>query len=215
MEEARYARYKGMVDPSTLQALSVSIIGVGAVGHKVALLLAEMGVGAIRVIDPDTVEEKNLGVQGYRPDQVGMKKATATLHDVKALSPGIDANRHVTRALTLPACDVAFVCVDSMEARNRLYNHDTNVGWIVDTRVGGELGRVIAGDFHALRATLYDDKDALDLPCDARMVAYNASLVASVAVYAAKRWMQGQDECLDMSLSLEEMAFQGMSLSRY
>ena len=56
-------------------ALRVTVCGAGAIGANVAEGLARSGFGALRVIDRDRVEARNLSTQPYQRSDVGAMKA--------------------------------------------------------------------------------------------------------------------------------------------
>ena len=67
----------------------VAIAGVGGLGSNVAMSLARVGVGYIKIIDFDVVEPSNLNRQQYFIDQIGMKKVDALKENIKRINPFI------------------------------------------------------------------------------------------------------------------------------
>lgn len=62
----------------SLRRARVLVVGLGAIGSVAADLLARGGIGFLRVVDRDVVEESNLGRQAlYRKEDVGLPKAVA------------------------------------------------------------------------------------------------------------------------------------------
>ena len=74
----RIERYRDLLPTDRLGTTACTIVGVGAIGRQVSLQLAAMGIGRVQLIDPETVEEVNLGPQGYLQDDVGRPKVQAT-----------------------------------------------------------------------------------------------------------------------------------------
>ncbi|MBC8462998.1 HesA/MoeB/ThiF family protein [Candidatus Bathyarchaeota archaeon] len=73
-----------------LKESTVCIVGVGGLGSPVAIQLASMGVGTLRLIDNDIVEMSNLQRQHlYGVDQVGLPKVEAAAHRLRGLNPFI------------------------------------------------------------------------------------------------------------------------------
>jgi tRNA A37 threonylcarbamoyladenosine dehydratase len=64
-------------------------IGCGAVGSFTAFALAKMGVGSIKVYDPDRVEIHNLPNQMFAAQDCGLYKAEA-LRDMVELFHGVE-----------------------------------------------------------------------------------------------------------------------------
>ena len=67
----------------------VAIAGVGGLGSNVAISLARVGVGYIKIIDFDVVEPSNLNRQQYFIDQIGMKKVEALKENIQRINPFI------------------------------------------------------------------------------------------------------------------------------
>lgn len=74
-----------------LKAARISIIGAGALGGPAALYLAAAGVGAIEILDDDTVDLSNLQRQvQFDTDDIGTAKADALAARLRALNPDIE-----------------------------------------------------------------------------------------------------------------------------
>ncbi|MDO1585606.1 ThiF family adenylyltransferase [Rhizobium oryzicola] len=69
----------------------VTLVGCGAIGSAVAMILAKAGVAKLRLIDNGVVTPGILVRQGFRRDQIGYAKSSATRIAVVAADPGIDA----------------------------------------------------------------------------------------------------------------------------
>ena len=95
VEIERYARHLvlrelGGPGQQKLKAASALIVGAGGLGSPAALYLAAAGVGALFVVDPDTVDRSNLQRQIlYAEDDVGRPKAEAAADRLAALNPHI------------------------------------------------------------------------------------------------------------------------------
>lgn len=76
----------------TLKNARVAIFGLGGVGGYVVEALARSGVGALELIDHDTISITNLNRQLLATaETVGMDKAEAAAQRVRAINPEIDA----------------------------------------------------------------------------------------------------------------------------
>lgn len=67
----------------------VAIAGTGGLGSNVAISLARIGVGFIKIIDFDVVEPSNLNRQQYYIRQIGMKKVDALKEILIEINPFI------------------------------------------------------------------------------------------------------------------------------
>ncbi|MDY4079402.1 MAG: sulfur carrier protein ThiS adenylyltransferase ThiF [Clostridium sp.] len=68
----------------------VAIAGAGGLGSNVALSLARIGVGFIKIIDFDVVEPSNLNRQQYYVKHIGMKKVHALKGILKEVNPFVN-----------------------------------------------------------------------------------------------------------------------------
>jgi molybdopterin-synthase adenylyltransferase len=118
----RFQRQRDLVPQQRLAELSVTVIGVGAIGRQVALQLAALGVGRLQLVDFDRVDNSNRTTQGYRAADVGELKVEATMATVRELDPSIEIDRVADRYR--PQLDVGaevFCCVDSIAARTAIW----------------------------------------------------------------------------------------------
>ncbi len=67
--------------------VSVLLAGAGNIGSHLAPLLARAGVGLLRIVDRDIVEEKNLRQQDYGPQDIGIGKSQALARRLAAQFP--------------------------------------------------------------------------------------------------------------------------------
>ena len=75
-----------------LSSARVAVFGLGGVGGYVAEALARSGVGALELVDHDTISITNINRQLLATmDTVGMDKAEAAAQRAKAINPSIDA----------------------------------------------------------------------------------------------------------------------------
>jgi adenylyltransferase/sulfurtransferase len=83
------------VDYSTLGSRRVVVVGCGALGSAVAMLLVRSGVGAVRLVDRDVVELRNLAVQLLYTEQdaaLGLPKAEAAQTQLRKLNAGCEVD---------------------------------------------------------------------------------------------------------------------------
>lgn len=65
----------------------IAIAGIGGLGSNIAVSLARMGVGYLKLIDYDVVEPSNLNRQQYFTDQIGMLKTDALKQNLLRINP--------------------------------------------------------------------------------------------------------------------------------
>jgi molybdopterin/thiamine biosynthesis adenylyltransferase/DNA-binding transcriptional regulator YhcF (GntR family) len=108
----------------TVQKASVMVIGAGALGNEVLKNLTLMGIGALFVVDFDTIEAANLSRSVlFREEDNGQIKAEVAARRVKELNPDIKVqyfHGDVTTDLGLGVfrrMDGIVGCLDNREAR--------------------------------------------------------------------------------------------------
>ncbi|ABW68308.1 HesA/MoeB/ThiF family protein [Desulfosudis oleivorans] len=96
----RYLRNAPSINPNeqiTLARSCVSVAGAGGLGGHVITLLARLGIGEIRVFDPDDFDETNMNRQTFcTTETLGKNKALAAAAACRAINPAVDVNPHPT-----------------------------------------------------------------------------------------------------------------------
>lgn len=188
-----FSRQLEVFDPASLRD-RVNVIGCGASGSWVVLLLAKMGVNDIHIYDFDIVEEHNLPNQCFGLTDVGISKVCGLAARVLA-DTGSTVTVHdeeVTGETKLTG--VVFILTDTMSSRADIYNkaikHNMGVKLLIETRMGAESGRVYTLDpknplfAHKYKETLYSDEEATRSVCKiAQTLAPTAMMIASHAVW--------------------------------
>lgn len=124
---ARQAAALGPAVHGLVRDLDVCIVGVGGVGSAVAVQLARMGAGRIRLVDHDLVEESNAGrMYGCEPGRVGAPKVEAVADHLRSFSESdiVEVRADVSDALgdagPVAAADAVVCCTDNLRSRDRL-----------------------------------------------------------------------------------------------
>jgi molybdopterin/thiamine biosynthesis adenylyltransferase len=74
----------------------VLLAGAGSVGSRIAEDLVRSGVGALTIIDPDTVEAPNLSRTTYAAADIGTAKPDALAARLRAIDPSVAVDRHTS-----------------------------------------------------------------------------------------------------------------------
>lgn len=118
----------------------IHIIGVGAIGSNLALMLARLGCSNIHLYDFDDVEEINIANQNYFKGQVGKEKVKATLENMLAINPEAVIELHEDGwEPGIPMSGYIFLCLDNIDTRRQIVEaNKTNryVKAILDFRMG-------------------------------------------------------------------------------
>jgi hypothetical protein len=114
---------------SILRKLRIGVVGCSGTGSPVIEQLARLGVGGLVLVDPDTIEEKNLNriLNSTWKDAIrGRPKVEVLARSIRDLELGTEvttfqedlARPHVVRSIA--ECDVVFGCMDGSEGRQLL-----------------------------------------------------------------------------------------------
>lgn len=200
---SRNARQSSVLPEAALRFRPAVVIGVGAVGRPTAEMLSGTGLRQIDLWDFDTVEEVNIGNQGYRPSDVGKHKAEACKDlcsakapssEIRALVSAVDVSTRLMRES--PEDTAVFCCVDKMSARRAIATscRTSGVGLFVDTRMLGDdvwvFGCRTPEDYDAYLKELFSDEEAEPGRCGNSSNVYASNLAASLAVKVWTMWLR-------------------------
>lgn len=202
----KYWRQMDLFDPTKTE-VEATIIGCGGIGSFAAVALAKLGVKRIRLVDDDVVSLHNLPNQFFRAGDVGKLKVEALAGLLAAVCGDVEVepqNRRFARGDSISGRGVVVSAVDSMEARKMIWAScklNPRVTLFLDGRIGGELAYLYVvnpvdlGDVRRYEATLFDDKDAEEVPCTRRAVIYvGFAMGALMAIAVAKKHAKGNRE---------------------
>jgi sulfur carrier protein ThiS adenylyltransferase len=204
----RFGRQAELVPRERLATLTVSVIGVGAIGRQVALQLAAIGVRRLQLVDFDEVDATNVTTQGYLNADIGAQKVLATASMARAIEPSLELDIVPDRwRPKLLLGEAVFCCVDSISARSAIWKGaGAACRFWADGRMRGEVLRVLAAGDDAGRAhyptTLFPQSEAQAGSCTSRSTIYAASIAAGLMVHQFTRWMRGLPTECDSSLNL-------------
>jgi molybdopterin/thiamine biosynthesis adenylyltransferase len=216
-DDPRQSRQKGIIPPDRLARTHAVVVGVGAVGRQVSLMLASTGVPRLTLIDPDTVEDVNLGPQMYREQDLGRPKVDATgllvaeLNAESLISNLAERFRKSSVQEYLGNLDeydaCVFCCVDSIETRGHVFEAvKKDAAFFADARVASQVVRVLCGHgpaFHEYYpSTLFPEAEAQGGACTARMTVYLAAVAAGLMLSGWAKWLRGQEPSRDLTLNL-------------
>jgi molybdopterin/thiamine biosynthesis adenylyltransferase len=193
-------RQDALIDQARLD-FPITFAGAGAVGSLAALAVAKLGCRRLTLFDPDRVVAHNVPNQLYGPSDLGRPKVAA-LSDVLERLTGHRPSA-VHDVLPDGAHPGLLVCaVDSMAARATIWHASARfqpaVRLVVDARMGGEVGRVLAvnptdpDDVSFYEATLHDDAEADPEPCFDQSVGYATLVLAGLVATMVKRFAAGE-----------------------
>lgn len=204
----RFSRQADLVPRERLEAVNVTIVGLGAIGRQVALQAAALGVRQLQLVDFDVVEPTNVTTQGYRQAEIGLTKVEATRRAILEIDAAIEMELILDRFRPkLRVGEAVFTCVDSISAREAIWRA---VGGVCrfwsDGRMLGETLRILCAADPANRAyyttTLFPQAEAQAGRCTARSTIYTASLAAALMTHQFTRYLRGLTIDRDATFSL-------------
>lgn len=124
-------------DPINDVKAPIHIIGIGAMGSRIAELLVRLGIRQLHIWDMDIVEDKNITNQLYFHKQIGLPKTEALEEILKEINPQVDVKKH-GKYTNQNLSGYIFLCVDSIELRYEIANTNKDNKYILgmfDTRM--------------------------------------------------------------------------------
>lgn len=185
---------------ASLSERAVLVVGCGALGSAVAGHLVRSGVGLVRLVDRDVVEERNLPVQALYTEldaALGVFKADAAATHLRELSSGCTVESVVAdyapgNALRLAAgCDLIVDGSDNLETKLLLNDVAVSTATpLVYAGCAGTEGSVMAvvpGTTHCLRCLWPEPTAAASrMTCETRGL-----LPAAATAVAALQFTEG------------------------
>ncbi len=201
--------YAGQI---ALKKAKVCICGLGGLGSPIAIQLAAMGIGYLRIIDRDIVDPSNLQRQHlYTHQTIGAPKVEAAMNHLKAINPYITVdpipwtiNEYSANDL-VKGVDLILDGLDQMSPRYAINQASVqqNIPYIFGGAVEtyGNVSTLIPGKTPCLRC-IYPDLDDSNLPTCATVGVHPSilSLTASIQVAEAIRLLTGKPPLLTNQL---------------
>jgi len=196
-----YSRQSKLINPKMIRNKSISLVGVGATGSAIALMLAQLGwgdsnneQGVLKLFDGDIVEEHNLANQSFYPQDVGKPKVEA-MNDIIKRKCNFSVqtfNRMIVTEDKDVQSTYVFLLTDTMKSRKEIFEncikYSFNTDMVIETRMGLRGGRIYAFNPHigeevdAWKKTLCTDEEAdVSLCGTSQSIIITATYIASVA----------------------------------
>lgn len=205
-------------DQRRLLDCTVCIVGVGGLGGSVAEILARIGIGRLRLVDPDHFEDSNLNRQRFADTtSLGQRKAVVAKERLAAINPAVEIIA-LTDRLTLengPAiiagADIAIDCLDSLPARVALESACRQNGIpMVTAAVAGLCGQltVVFPEDPGLAALYGDLASAPDRGAETLLgnPPFAVTLLASLECSEAVKVLLGSGQALRKRLLVFDLA---------
>jgi adenylyltransferase/sulfurtransferase len=210
-DQERYSRQirfapLGAEGQANLAASTVVIVGCGALGTVQAGLFARAGVGSIRLIDRDYVEESNLQRQVLYTEadaSQSLPKAEAARRHLLEANSTVYIESHVSDlnpeniGELLSGAGVILDATDNFETRLLINDYSVREGipWIYGAAVGsyGIAMPVLPGDSACLRCVYPEPPSGAQPTCEtAGVLSPVTSLIASIQAMEAMKILSGR-----------------------
>jgi len=199
--------------------IHVFMVGCGAIGSWLGIMLAKMGIEKFIIVDSDRVEPENIGVSAYDRSYLYSPKVEALreliqLHGNEGVEVEVDTHKF-TRYWEIPKrCNVVIAAVDNIPTRRLLWTkflaQSKRVGdtptLFIDPRMGAEAFEIAAtgggNDARKLRGwqrksyerTFWANEPAA--PCGMAAAPYTSAECAAEVAKTIRIWADGEADLL-------------------
>lgn len=204
-----FSRQLDLITREELNKNPIHIIGVGATGSWLTLMLAKLGAENITVYDFDKVEEHNLPNQFYKEnDALNKKSKVVALRDSIFEQTGTIINLYnkkvgIDDSVSLEG--FVFILTDSMASRKEIFEvftkNNPQIKLVIETRMGLTHGRIYAIDpnnkehIEKYLGTFYGDDEAEVSACGtSQSVAVTGIGIAQEAVFKLIKYIKKQED---------------------
>jgi molybdopterin/thiamine biosynthesis adenylyltransferase len=201
MIDINYNRQLDIFDNRTFNH-PVHVIGGGATGSWLVMMLAKLGVKDVHVWDFDIVENHNIPNQAFSISDIGLTKVNANIDNARIFGTMeyTAHNEKVTGDTLLEG--IVFVLTDTMSSRSEIFKQalklKPNVKLVIETRMGLDMCRIYninpmdLNQIKKYEATLYGDEEAEVSACGtSKSVVTSAMTTASIACRQLLNWNNG------------------------
>lgn len=205
MQPERYLRNLLSISPDEQARLAecrVLVVGCGGLGGFVVEYLGRLGVGFLRVVDPDSFNEGNLNRQLLSSNMnLGRPKVLAAQQRMQAVNSFVRVEgmqaflSEENAAELLSGCQVTLDCLDSIPARRTLQKACAKAGTpLVHGAVGGWLGQIcVIHPGEQLLDIIYpDSKVEHGEEYEQGTLSFSAGMVAAVQAAEAVKLLLGK-----------------------
>jgi len=212
-----------------LKQAKVCVVGVGGLGNPIAIRLAAMGVGKIRIVDRDVIELSNLHRQTmFNEDDIGQVKVETAAKKLRKLNQDIVIEElpvsinDYTALDVVDGCDVVIDALDSVNARYSLNKAciEKKIPFVTGAAVGvtGQSFTILPNEtacHHCLFPAL--DEDSMPTCSIEGVHPSILSIIGGIEVSEAVKIITGKQPSLKdkvLHVDLENLVFNFTKVSR-
>lgn len=179
-------RYRTDAVMDQLKRYPITLCGAGALGGNLAETLVRMGLGTLKVIDRDRIEERNLSTQPYyRSDVGGFKAKILANHLYRAIGTQVIAE---TKELTATNADALLKgsqlivdLFDNSVARQIVKDYADRTGIpCLHAGLSADYAETIWNDYYRVPSNVNDD--VCDYPLTRNLVMLTVTVAAEAIV---------------------------------
>jgi len=222
---ARYSRQIlfdgiGSAGQARMMASRVVVVGCGALGSMQASLLVRAGIGALRIIDRDFVEESNLqrqilfdeeDVRSIMPKAFAAEKKLSAANSLVKVEGVVEDLNPRTVDRLLAGFDVIIDATDNFDARFLVNDYAVKAGipWVYGACVSsyGLSFPVLPGETACMRCVFENaPPPGLSPSCDtAGVIGPIVGLIASLQVAEAMKLLSGRRDRISHRMSIVDL----------
>lgn len=203
-------RFSGAPWYEEMPKMSCTIVGLGATGSFASLFLGRLGIQKFNLVDPDRIEDHNLGSQLFSVNDMGARKVSAAADLLMMYTNPIDVRTNgvlienleehsSTSRNHLVTSNIVLATLDSMAGRKWLFedfiaNNTAPNAIFFDSRIGAELFEVYAipkGDTEKItryKETLFSDEEGNSGACNFQQSSHSAAGAAIQIAELITQW---------------------------
>lgn len=193
MNIENFTRQEEIFNPYNFN-VPVHIIGAGATGSWVTMILAKMGIKNINLYDFDTVGEHNLPNQCFDIESIEKNKALELTRIIKQFT-NVNINaKNIKVDKSFRFNGIVFMLTDTMKSRKEIWENcikfNVNIPIYIETRMdlrGGRIYTINPLDLTQIKEyekTLYTDEEAAVSACGtSQSIITTAMQISTIAVW--------------------------------
>lgn len=195
--QTSFLRQLNIFNPETFNHVC-HIIGVGAVGSRLAENLSRLGIKRLELYDKDTVQPHNIPTGAFSPYQTGFPKVQAVKKNLLYLTTTeVTAHCQMVEDKILFQ-GIVFLCVDSMDSRRQIWQdcikQNPNIPLMIEIRIGPQEGRIYTvnpldlQEIDCWEQLCYPSGHDQELPCTERAIITTVNMIAALAARQLILW---------------------------
>jgi molybdopterin/thiamine biosynthesis adenylyltransferase len=198
--------------------LSVSLIGCGGLGSKIAVELGKSGLNTLELYDSDKVEPHNIPNSAFEPGDIGYKNSILQ-YRISNYGTQVRINPDYS---DFALCSIVISAVDSIKTRKNIFKEvlkqQENIDFYIDARMGGEVGNIFVIDPCEDEQVnwyqtnwLFDEVEVHHPRCGEQTTSYTTSIVAGIIIASLNALTRESQSFTGLIIDLKNLAIQKLN----